>query len=60
MRSLKATKFVVSFPTHTIGGRRKNMVETYTRLGSELLKSLGHDYEVLMYDSELVFVSQLH
>lgn len=50
-----ASVLIVSFPAHSLGGRRKGMVEHYTARMDALLEGRGWAVERFVFASELVF-----
>lgn len=59
LSSVKARYLAVSFPTQSIGGRKKNMAETYEKIGSRLMGKVASDYEVWEYENEMLFFGVL-
>lgn len=56
LREIKCKFLVVSFPTRSISGKDKGMVEFYTNYFQNLVKEENWQTEKLFFDSELVFI----
>jgi 16S rRNA (guanine(1405)-N(7))-methyltransferase len=56
MKALAAKIVVVSFPSKSIGGKEKGMVENYSNFLEELLQDIPHTKTVLYFPTEVVFV----
>jgi 16S rRNA (guanine(1405)-N(7))-methyltransferase len=56
LKKLKARFLVVSFPTKTLGGRQKNMVDFYSNWFQDLVRNQTWKIEKIVFPPELVFV----
>jgi 16S rRNA (guanine(1405)-N(7))-methyltransferase len=56
LRAINAPWLVISFPTKSLGGRSKNMRQTYRTMLHDLLKETDWQSHELDFPSELVFV----
>ena len=56
LQTIQADHLVVSFPVHSLGGRRKGMTEHYETQFRELVKHEPWEIKRLEFSSELVFV----
>ncbi|GAB1442669.1 hypothetical protein MASR2M39_15050 [Ignavibacteriales bacterium] len=54
--ALAAPVVVVSFPSKSIGGKEKGMVESYSNFLEELLEDIPHSKTVLHFPTEAVYV----
>jgi 16S rRNA (guanine(1405)-N(7))-methyltransferase len=54
--ALRARYLLVSFPAHSLGGRRKGMVENYERRFGQLLDGRGWTVERFEFATELAFL----
>ena len=56
LHTINADHLVVSFPVHSLGGKRKGMVEHYETHFRELVANEKWEIKKLEFSSELVFV----
>lgn len=56
LRAIRARRIVVSYPTHSLGGRGKGMERTYRDTFARLAETLEQRYETLAFPGEVVFV----
>lgn len=56
LRKLEAKWLVVSFPTKSLGGRSKNMVDFYSKQFQDLTRNQPWQIEKILFSTELVFV----
>jgi 16S rRNA (guanine(1405)-N(7))-methyltransferase len=57
---IKAKYILATFPTKSIGGKNKGMVDNYSTFFYELIKIHGWDYEIFSFSNELAFLIDKH
>ncbi len=60
LEKIKAKYVLLTFPTKSIGGKNKGMVNNYSSFIYELISTHGWDYQVLSFSSELAFLINKH
>ncbi len=56
LKRMPAKFLVVSFPTKTIGGRQKNMVDFYSKQFHDLVRNEPWQIKKILFPTELVFI----
>ncbi|MDP2930044.1 MAG: hypothetical protein Q8N56_00340, partial [bacterium] len=56
LKNLPANFLVVSFPTKTLGGKQRNMVDFYTKQFHDLIRNQPWQTEKILFPTELVFI----
>ena len=56
LKKLSAKFLVVSFPTHSIGGKQKNMIDFYDKWFHDLVKDESWRIGRIIFPTELVFI----
>jgi len=59
LERLNADYAVVSFPTKSLGGKQKGMIQNYSNFMTDVLESLDASSETMCFSTELFFVIRL-